>query len=329
MKIKDAKSGVRRKVITLVLISIVLISGYYLAISLTKERRTAVIVRGSYKHIGELGYEAELKPNRIYGKRTIGSGDTVYSSLLSNMTLIYSYKLENADNVTGTYRIAVVEGSFSRERWEKEYYVKSGSFEGEMNARIPVNWTEVLALWKGIEKETRYDFGEPTLRVIVSVNAKGVAEGIAGNEFESKFNHTAEIAYGRTLKFSNADKRESGKVISREVVDPKVKLMSFYIPADNAKTAFSAIFVLSLLGAVISSNVLSRVKAARRNGKKNETGIKVSGIHNFLRVVEVPDAKGIEKLSYELDRPVLSLENKLVVLDGDTAYICESRCESG
>lgn len=302
-------------------------SGYYLILSFTSPEREVVSrVVGIYTQNGEIGYWAELKPNLIYEKNAIETGEAVYTSLLKNMNLSYRYFIENANNVSGSYRITVLTGTTKEPEWDKEYYTTSGEFKDELKVEIPLNWSQITAQWSKIEKETKYDFGDPTLKILVSIDSEGEVEN---SKIFSKFNQSAMVTYGKLIKLIGAEKTQVGRVMESKERDSSLDiLLATPVPVKDAKFIFAGLVGTSGLG-LFTSLYVSRSEIREYFASRSERSfhrkygksiIRVSDL-KFDRVVKLDELDSVGKLSYELDKPIISFNGNLFILDGDTAYV--------
>lgn len=225
MKVKRDKFD---KPIMAVLIVFTLIVGFYFIQTLYSpdyvERR---VINGEYTQSGHLDYLAELKPNLIYEKINISGDDALYSALLKRMELIYSYSFfPTPEEIRGNYKITLlltpVKGG-----WEKEIGSYSGNFsESNFEVSIPLDWELTNLMWKEIENETKYDFGDPNVKVVTDLSFNGK---FLGQELKEKFIHSTNITYGKIISLSEPDKSKKGAIYSNSTF---VNTMSFFWPAN-------------------------------------------------------------------------------------------------
>lgn len=328
MKVKRHKFT---KPVGAVLIVLTLITGFYFIQTLFSpdyvEKR---VINGEYVQAGHLDYSAELKPNLIYERMNINSDNTLYSALLKRMELIYSYSFSpTPEEIRGNYKITLlltpVKGG-----WEKEIGAYLGNFSGSnFKVSIPLDWEKTNFMWKEIENETKYDFGDPNLKVVADLSLEGK---FLGQELKEKFTHSANIAYGKIISLSEPDKNKKGTLYSNLTL---VNTMSFFglpVEVKNARLIFGVQFValVFLLGTFIAinrSNIAEYLSKRERKSFERRFRNRIVNtleLPEYSDVVRVSNLKDLAKLSYELEKPILKSEGRFAVLDGERFYVYDN-----
>ncbi len=299
---------------------------YFVQAVTTPEKISSKVTLGEYRQMGRLDYEAELKPNLVYGVDEIESGSIVYPSLVNNMSLAYTYAFE-AENgsVSGSYVIKLLLAP-EKGQWTKVLEKRAGSFTNTFTEVIPLNWTAILATWGAIEKETKYNFGSPRVVVLTEVKAEGV---VGGKDMAIDFTHSPAVVYGKALRFDELTKEDYGKVYTESTIANRMGVLGGSIEVSRAKTIFGSLLGFSLL-AFVGSAYMSREEIKTYvTSRKDRAFYRKYGKIIFAtstkpeidKVIRLEDVESLGRISYELDRPIISYNNELMVIDGDTAYV--------
>ncbi len=285
------------------------------------------VVVGEYTQVGRLDYSAKLKPNLIYGKEEINRNEVIYSALLSKMVVLYSYSFSpSPKEIDGNYRIALLL-SPAKGGWEKELEVYKGSISNSFfEISVPVDWDLILAMWKEIENETKYDFGDPNVRFVAELN---INCSLFGSNVEEKFLQTSNITYGKVVSFSGFDKIERNSVYTRVSHVNTISLLGFPMEVRDARwimgipfLTFLGIFgILGFMGRREFSNYLSNRKKRSFEKKFRNRIVDILEFPEFSKTFRVLNLKDIAKLSYELEKPILKLKGTFAVADGDKVYV--------
>lgn len=285
------------------------------------------ILIGEYSQVGHLDYSAKLKPNLIYGKDEINRNEVLYSALLSEMEILYSYSFSPPpEKINGNYRVTILL-SPAKGGWGKELGVYKGEIaQSSFKISIPIDWNLILAMWKEIENETKYDFGDPNIKFIVDLSLNCSLFGV---DVEEKFFHSSNITYGKVVSFLDADKSKRDVVYSKVSSVNTMNVLGIPFEIKNARLVFGApflafAFVSGAIGVMERRelvNYLSNRKKTSFEKKFKGRIVKVSEFPDYSKVSRVSSLKDLAKLSYELEKPMLKVKDAFAVVDGDTAFV--------
>lgn len=285
------------------------------------------VLSGEYIQVGHLNYSAKLKPNLIYEKDEINGKEILYSSLLSKMEVIYLYSfLPSPEEMKGNYRITILLTP-AKGGWEKELGVYTGFFsESPFEISIPLDWDMILAMWKEIENETKYDFGDPNVKFIANLNLNC---SLFGENVKENFVQTSNINYGKVISLSEPDKTKKDAVYTQVSSLNTMSVFGFPIEVKNARLIFGILFLASicLFGSLILIekgefvNYLSKNKKRSFEKKFRHRIVNILEIPEHSNAVRVLNLKDLAKLSYELDKPILKTKDNFAVVDGDRIYV--------
>lgn len=314
-------------IFVILLVSILLLGFYFLQAVFSPEVVEKKLLVGEYNQRSYLDFSAILKPNLIYEREEINGEEVLYSALLQRMDLIYKYSfLPELERVSGEYNIVLmltpVKGG-----WEKEIGVYKGDFSTSvLEVSIPINWEMIIMLWKTIENETKYDFGDPNVKVLANLNIRGF---LFNRSIEESLSHASNVTYGKIIKFSEVNK--SKKDVVYEVVRYKntINVLGYPLEVKNAKIILGAPFfaIIAALGIFTFNeraeikNYISRRERRSFERKFRKRIVSVIDLPEYSRTVRVSNLKELAKLSYELDKPILKSENGFAVFDGDRVYV--------
>ncbi|MEM0503263.1 MAG: DUF5305 family protein [Archaeoglobaceae archaeon] len=310
------------------LLAFALILGFlFIQAVLSPEFVEKKILVGEYTQVGRLDYSAKLKPNLIYGKDEISRDEVLYSALLSEMEVVYFYSFSPPpEELDGNYKITILLTP-AKGGWKKELEVYKGEISSSsFNASIPLDWGLIVAIWKEIENETKYDFGDPNVNLIVEIS---VNCSIFGSKVEEKFIQSSNITYGKIISFSEVDKSKKDGVYSKIRSVNTMSVLSFPIEVRDAKLIFGLLFLAfaCIFGAVcvmerreIAGYLLDRKKKYFEKRFKSRI-VSILEFPEYSKVFRVSSLKDLAKLSYELERPMLKVKDTFAVVDGDTIYV--------
>jgi hypothetical protein len=328
-KIMNGKKGKFNKLIGVLLVAFTLISGFCFLFQ-TLFSPDYVVNRSlivEYTQSGNLDYSAELKPNLIYEKEKISSSAVLYSALLKKMDLIYTYTFNPPpEELKGSYRITLLLSSAKR-GWEKEIWSYSGKLSGSsFEMTIPIDWDMVNLMWKEIENETKYDFGDPNVRFVSEMN---LSSRISGHEINENFLQSSNVSYGKIILLSEVNKTKKGAIYSNITSANMVGFLGFPIEARNLRLIFGIEFFAftAFLGAFTFTNragiseYLSKREKRNFERKFRNRIVNTASFSEHSGAVKVLNLKDLAKLSYELDKPILKAENRFAVMDGESVYV--------
>ncbi len=329
-KIMNRKKVRFNKLIGVVLVVFTLISGFCFLFFQTLfspdyvENRTLIT---EYTQSGNLDYSAELKPNLIYEKEKISSSAVLYSALLKKMDLIYSYTFNPPpEELRGSYRLTLLLSPV-KGGWEKEIWSYSDQFSGSgFEISIPLDWDMINLMWKEIENETKYDFGEPNVRFISEINLKSI---ISGREIKENFIQSSNVTYGKIISLSEFNKSKKGTIYSNVTSVSMLSFLGFPIEARNLRLLFGVEFfaLAALLGVFVFMN---KSEISEYLSKRERRSFERKFRNRIVNTVEFPEHSGavkvlnlkdLAKLSYELDKPILKVGNRFAVVDGERVYV--------
>ncbi|MEM4155166.1 MAG: DUF5305 family protein [Archaeoglobaceae archaeon] len=325
MKIKRSKLP---GMIAVLLLLFILFTGFYFIQALSSpEIMTKRVVSGEYTQTSRLDFSASLKPNLIYEKESVNSKEVLYSALLERMELLYRFSISpELEGVFGNYSI-ILSLTPTKGGWEKEI----GIYMGELSASsfeisIPLDWEMILAMWKTIENETKYDFGDPNVKFLANFNVKG---SLFNKKIEEKFSHTSNITYGKVISFSELNKSKKDAIYEEQSYTNALSVFGYPIEIKNAKFVFGIPFftLTALMGIFISlkreeiSDYLSKRERRAFERKFRKRIVTTLDFPKYSGAVRVLNLKELAKLSYELDKPILKAENTFAVLDGEQLYV--------
>ncbi|AEA47425.1 DUF5305 family protein [Archaeoglobus veneficus] len=298
--------------------------------------------RAEYVQKGEMNYTAFLAPNVIYGKEELSKGEgVVYTNLMKEMWVEYSYEITNCESLSGTYVMRTFlypSETRNAPSWEKELpFTVSGSFNGKSwSESIKLDWGYVLNLWKTIQEETGYRYGKPAVRFDVDVKVDGYA---GGTPVHDKFSHTMSVVYDKSLIFENMEKDEVKGVFAIREVENTVDVFGVDTPVSSARTVAIAGFVLSSISAVSLTYVMrgdfkdaiAELRAKRRLSEfRRKYGNMIVGVDiRDNGAIVLKDIKDMGKLAFELEKPILETEKDYRVIDGERLYMCMKTNKSG
>jgi len=311
-----------------ILIVLTLISGFYFFITLFSpdivEKKTLSL---EYVQSGRLDYSAELKPNLIYEREIISGNEVLYSALLKRMELFYFYRFHpTPEDVEVSYRIKILL-SPTKGGWEKEIGTYNGNISKHvLELRIPLDWEMVNLMWKEIENETKYNFGDPNVRLVADLNVRG---RISGQEINEKFIQSSNITYGKIISLSEPEKSKTGEIYSNTAQVNTMSLFGFPMEVRNARLIFGAEFLsLALvLGIFIFTN---KSEIADYLSKRDKRSFERKFRNRIVNTLEFPEhseavrvlnLKDLARLSCELDKPILKADKRFAVVDGERVYI--------
>ncbi|MEM0202837.1 MAG: DUF5305 family protein [Archaeoglobaceae archaeon] len=304
-----------------------LLGFFFIQAVLSPEVVEKKVLVGEYTQVGRLDYSAKLKPNLIYGKDEISRDEVLYSALLSEMKVVYAYSFSpSPEKLEGNYKITILLTP-AKGGWEKELEVYRGEIsKSSFDVSIPLDWDLILAMWKEIENETKYDFGDPNVNLIVDVS---VNCSLFGSNVEEKFIQSSNITYGKVVSFLDADKIEKDAVYAKVSSVNTMRVLGFPVEVRDARFIFGVPF-LAFACAFVALCVMERGELAsylsNRKKKSFEKKFKsrIVGILEFpeySKVFRVSSLKDLAKLSYELEKPILKVKGAFAVVDGDTIYV--------
>lgn len=292
------------------------------------------ILVGEYTQVGRLDYSANLKSNLIYGKEKITRNEVLYSALLNEMEAVYSYSISpSPEKLNGSYTITLVLTPV-KGGWKKELGVQKGKFSSSsFDLSIPIDWNLILKIWKEIENETKYDFGDPNVNFIVDLSLNF---SMFGSNVEERFLHSSNITYGKVILFSESDKVKKDAIYSKISSVNTMSVLGFPVEVRDARLIFGIPFlafmcVLGVFGVVERKELAFYISNRKRKSferKFRNRIVRAFEFPNYSKVFHISNLKDIAKLSYELEKPILRIENKFVVVDGDTVYIYDDNYDS-
>ena len=311
----------------LLLICVVFSGFFFIQAILSPEVVEKNVLVGEYTQVGKIDYSAKLKPNLIYGRDEIRRGDIVYSALLESMEVNYFFSVSpSPEKINGSYTITLLLTPLKGE-WEKEL----GKYRGEVDASsftisVPLDWNPILAMWKEIENETKYDFGDPNVRLIVDI---GLNFSLFGSNVEERFLQSSNITYAKTISFSEMDKIKKGAIYSKVSSTNTMRIFSFPVEVRDARLIsglpfFAFTCLLGLVGFVERKKFAGYISNRKEKSFERKFRNRIVGISDFPdypKVFRVSSLRDVAKLSHELEKPILKARNAFAVVDGDTIYV--------
>ncbi|MEM3139623.1 MAG: DUF5305 family protein [Archaeoglobaceae archaeon] len=310
------------------LAALTIILGFYFLIALfSSETVEKKVLVGEYTQTGRLNFHATLKPNLLYEREEIDSDYVIYSALLDKMELLYNYSFSpSLERAFGNYSIVLlltpVKGG-----WEKEIGVYSGEISASgLQLEIPLDWEMVLAIWKAIENETKYDFGEPNVKILINLKLEG---SLFSKPLDVKFSQSSNITYGKVISFSELNKSRKEAIYDQISYVNMMNIFGLPVEIKNAKIAFGISFfgLITLLGVFMSLErrgladyILSRERKSFERKFKRRI-VSVLEVPEKSTEIRVLNLKELAKLSYELEKPILKSEQKFAVVDEDIIYV--------
>ncbi|MFN3384725.1 MAG: DUF5305 family protein [Archaeoglobaceae archaeon] len=325
MKVRRHKLS--RMIMALSLVCALFLGFFFIQAVLSPDAVEKKVLIGEYTQVGRLDYSAKLKPNLIYGKDEINRNEVLYSALLSEMEVIYSYSLSPPpEKLNGNYKITILL-SPAKGGWEKELRVYKGEIsQSSFDVSIPIDWNLIVAMWKEIENETKYDFGDPNVKLIVGIS---INCSLFGSNIEERFLQTSNITYGKVISFSEADKSKRDAVYYKISSVNTMSVLGFPIEVRGAKLIFGVPFLAfaSLFGALC---VVERGELANSLSNRKKKSFEKKFRNRIVDILEFPECsktfrvlslKDLAKLSYELEKPILKVKGTFAVVDGDKVYV--------
>jgi hypothetical protein len=241
------------------LLSLISLIGVYFAHQLPTEEEK-IIPLCTYEHRGEYDYTARLKPNNLYNKTVLKTGEGVlYTKIteLVNVTFTYTFNSSLPANITLLYSFNM---NLESSRWPKRTLSaappKILNFTKESTAQLQIaqsiNVTELDMLKNAIDKETGTYTSEYSLVLepIINVIAKTVV-GEINEPFTPVMNMSLRYGTpeGDYIAIEGLTQARQGYIARKEVTyHPEVAIQRYTSYA--LSTAFVAFLLITVLAYV-------------------------------------------------------------------------------
>ena len=298
---------------------------------------------GNYTLRSKFIPSARIKPPTIlYGsKEFIKYGkDEFFPALIRDFWMDYEIEIEGKGIFSGDYEVkAYLEPSSSRNapHWSKELpYSRKGIFsENGVKDKLRIDWKYVSNLWNSIQREIGVAYTSPSIKIVSVIKLRGNAGDVG---VERTIVHEARIYSGKTLTFDKLTLEKSEKIFK------DVKVVNMFGDGYPTLSPSAAKFGLGLMAitAGVSSVLVSRKTIVdcitsflekRRIGRfRRKYGSLVVRINSSLphtRTVRVSSLDDLGKLAYELEKPILEMDEFYGVLEGDVLYAVKKTKRNG
>jgi hypothetical protein len=313
------------------------LSIYYTHQLPTHENQTTTLC--TYQHTGTYDYVAELKPNLIYNKTTLSSGEgTLYTAIVEYINLSFTYtfksnpKPENIQIVHQTTIQVESPGRWARTLTDIESQ-EILQLSGNLNFSLQINCTKVRQFVEAIDKEvygttrsTTYNINiKPKIHVVANVTAQAIDETFTP-ELTVAFKTEAEK--GNYIAIENLNQTKQDAITKTE----QIKLPQ----TQNQRTA-SYIATATTVALTISALLYMRYRSPTPPTKTSEKLIKkLTAPYEELiakttqkppeteTTIETESLEDLAKIAEILARPILHTtegeEHTFYIIDNDTKY---------
>jgi len=317
---------ISKRVIVFILLAIFLVVSAYAVFYVYSlpTQRTKLVELYRYEHIGTFDYTAEIKPNILYNKTTIGPGETIYISLAKTMQIRFNYTFNctRPAAISGKYKVHI--NLELPNEWVKPYTeTEETTFSSEgFTLTQQINITQVRELISEIEKETNTRASNYNLNVTVDIHVEGE---IMGDRIAENFTPTMTITFTREKLIIEGLNHTQPKIVTQtesETLQENINLKYMScaaLAASSATTAWAAYYYMGKPKTI--TDIMRKYKELIVESEPStETSRRTTIIVKSIEDLKKISQQTLKPIMHETTKKGKVKQHTFYILDADIKY---------